>query len=46
MAALQGNEMTDQRETKHNDGHADVIASVAVIAIIVVAVIFWLSGMR
>ncbi len=37
--------MSKQQETNYNDGLNDAWAAVAVIALIVIAVVYWLSGM-
>ena len=37
--------MSDQEQSKYNDGLADAWASVAVITIVVATVVYWLSGM-
>ena len=37
--------MSEQQESKYNDGLSDAFAATAVIAIVVSAVVFWLSGM-
>lgn len=39
------NSMSDLQEQKNPDGCADVFATIAVIAIVVSAVVFWLSSM-
>jgi hypothetical protein len=37
--------MSDLQQQKNSDGCADVFATIAVIAIVVCTVVFWLSGM-
>ena len=37
--------MSDQNDTKHSDGMNDAIAATAIIAIVVITVAYWLSGM-
>jgi uncharacterized membrane protein len=37
--------MSDSQELKNSDGCADVIATIAIIAIVVSTVVYWLHGM-
>ena len=37
--------MSEQQDSQYNDGLNDALAAVAVIAIVVGTVVFWLSGM-
>jgi hypothetical protein len=37
--------MSEQKESKYNDGLNDAIAATAVIALVVTTMIYWLSGM-
>lgn len=37
--------MSDQQDSKYNDGLNDAFAAVAVIAVVVATVVYWLHGM-
>jgi hypothetical protein len=37
--------MSEQNETKYNDGLTDAFAATAVIAIVICTAVYWLSGM-
>jgi hypothetical protein len=37
--------MSDQNDSKYNDGTNDAIAATAIIALVVLTVVYWLSGM-
>lgn len=37
--------MSEQNETKYNDGLTDALAAAAIITIVVATVVYWLSGM-
>lgn len=37
--------MSDQHDSQHDDGLADAFAAIAIIAIVVGTVVFWLSSM-
>ena len=37
--------MSQEDQTQHDNGMADAIAATAVITLVIVAVVFWLSGM-
>ncbi|MFT5691538.1 MAG: hypothetical protein ACI92E_000867 [Oceanicoccus sp.] len=37
--------MSDQQDTKYNDGLADAMAATATIAVVVATVVYWLSGL-
>lgn len=37
--------MSDQQDSKYNDGLADAIAATATIAVVVLAAFYWLSGL-
>lgn len=37
--------MSEQQDSKYNDGLTDAIATTAIIAVIVTTAIYWLSGM-
>lgn len=39
------NTMSDQNDSKYNDGTNDAIAATAIIALVVLTVVYWLSGM-
>ncbi len=37
--------MSEQQESKYDDGINDAIAATAVITLVVITVVYWLSGM-